>query len=346
MWCAVRAHRVGCQVVQWTILFLVLLASILIVLAEGSPSLFAQSAEASPMKVTLPQSAGVWTRSQPPKRIEAKEIFDYMDGAGELYLGYRFDHLDVYEYESPKDDNILVELYWMKSSDDAYGLLSGDWGGEAIDTGQGRTLGPARALYGAGLLRIWSGNLYARIMAYQETDAAKLAVLSLGKAIVEGRSNPAPPQLAQALPANVDKRFALRSDRSVFLRSHLVLNSVYFMSPENLLDLGLDCEVVAGPYSAGDAGQPKQVRLLLARYPSQAAAEKALAHFQTVYLAGKSGKPATGNNGAVSIEDGWAGFVLVGRGIGLVFEAPDEPSTRLFLENAKQALEKVEGLHE
>ena len=48
----------------------------------------------------------------------------------------------------------------------------------------------------------------------------------------------------------------------------------------------------------------------------------------------------------MSIEDGWAGFILSGRRLGLVFEAPDEPSTRLFLESSKQALDNVEALHE
>jgi len=59
-----------------------------------------------------------------------------MDGAGELYLGYRFDHLESYEYEVQSEKNILVELYFMKTADDAFGLLSLDWGGEPVDLGQ------------------------------------------------------------------------------------------------------------------------------------------------------------------------------------------------------------------
>jgi len=69
--------------------------------------------------VSLPKQAGVWTRPDTPKRIDAQTIFDYMDGGGELYLAYRFDHLDVYEYTSPDQGSILVELYWMRSPDDA-----------------------------------------------------------------------------------------------------------------------------------------------------------------------------------------------------------------------------------
>jgi hypothetical protein len=93
----------------------------------------AETLKASPMNVTLPQSVGSRTLSGPAKRIEPQAIFDYMDGAGELYLAYRFRHLDVYEYKNSGQSDILVELYWMDSADDAYGLLSGDWGGDAVD---------------------------------------------------------------------------------------------------------------------------------------------------------------------------------------------------------------------
>ena len=41
-------------------------------------------------------------RSDEPRRITEETIFDYMDGAGELYLAYRFGHLDVYVYAAPE----------------------------------------------------------------------------------------------------------------------------------------------------------------------------------------------------------------------------------------------------
>jgi hypothetical protein len=324
------------------VLCLVAVASVLACTMRG------ENSRAAPMHVNLPHSAGGWTLSGAPKKVEPSAIFDYMDGAGELYLGYRFRFLEVYEYTHAGESDILVELYWMDSADDAYGLLSGDWGGEAVDLASvERQAAPSmvRALYGAGLLRIWSGDLYARVMTYQESDTSKEAVLALGKAIAAGRPEGMAPWLVQRLPQAVGSAFALRTDRTVFLRSHLVLNSAYFLSSENLLDLGLDCEVAAGAYrrnSGAEAG--KEVHVLLVRYPSDAAARKALAHFQRVYLAGKS--VGAEDRGMVRLEDGWAGFFLSGNELGLVFEAPDEQSTRLFLDTWKQALDKVEALHE
>ena len=63
--------------------------------------------------MNLPKQAGAWSRPETPRRITAQTIFDYMDGAGELYVGYRFGHLDVYEYTAADQSlgTILVELY-------------------------------------------------------------------------------------------------------------------------------------------------------------------------------------------------------------------------------------------
>jgi hypothetical protein len=300
------------------------------------------------MKVTMPQSVDNWTLAGPPNRIKPDSIFEYMDGAGELYRGYRLQHLDVYEYKSPEQDDILVELYWMELSDDAFGLLSGDWGGAAVDladTAGQPAPGLPRALYGAGLLRIWSGPLYARVLSYQETDRSKQAVLALGRAIVAGRPALPAPQLVRILPQAVGAQHALRADRTVFLRSHLVLNATYFLASDNLLNLNLNCEAVTAVFrSASDGKQTKPVRVLLVRYPTADAAASALAHFAHVYLRGKT-LPRAGR-GAVAIEDGWTGFIASGRMLGLVFEAPDERTASDFLSAARTAAEHLETNHD
>ncbi len=40
--------------------------------------------------IELPKTVEVWKRPDSPKVVDASNIFQYMDGAGELYLGYRF----------------------------------------------------------------------------------------------------------------------------------------------------------------------------------------------------------------------------------------------------------------
>jgi hypothetical protein len=285
-----------------------------------------------PPAVALPESLDGWTRSPHPRRIEPAAIFEYMDGAGELYLAYRFDHLDVVEFASPTLGEILVELYWMRTSDDAYGLLSGDWGGEPVSL-KDPAPGP-RALYGAGLLRVWSGNLYARVMATRESEGSRRAVLAFGRAIVAGRPDPPPPRLATSLPLTVGPGLKLRPDSVCFLRSHLVLNSVYFVSQRDILGLGPTVEAATARYA--------KERLLLVRYVDAAAARLALEHFRAAYLP----EAPSGEAGFANIEDGWAGFRLSGRGLAIVFEASDREAAASLIAAAVQTIENLEASHE
>jgi hypothetical protein len=281
--------------------------------------------------VELPRTVDAWSRPDALRRIDAAGIFEYMDGAGELYLAYRFDHLDVAEYASPADGEILVELYWMRTSDDAYGLLSGDWGGESVALVDPPT--PPRALYGAGLLRLWSGDLYARVMATRESDASKAAVLAIGRAIVAGRSDPPPPRLAASLP-HAAAGSALRPDTVCFFRSHLVLNSVYFIAQRDILELGPHVEAVTARYG--------RARLVLVCYPEAHAARLALQRFRAAYL--PEAPPA--DAGDAHIEEGWAAFRLAGRGLALVFEAPSREEAASVITAAVHTLEILEASHE
>jgi hypothetical protein len=283
--------------------------------------------------VHLPETVEGWSRPAPWRRIEAGGIFDYMDGAGELYLAYRFDHLDVAEYASPDAGEILVELYWMGTSDDAYGLLSGDWGGESVALTEPAPSPGPRALYGAGLLRLWSDDLYARVFATRESEAARRAVLALGRAIVSGRRDQPPPRLATLLP-HTAAELTLRTNSVCFFRSHLVLNSAYFLSQRDLLNLGPNVAAVTARYGNN--------RLVLVRYPDARAARLALEKFRAAYLP----EAPAGASGSAKIEDGWAGFGLSGRGLALAFEAPDRGTAASLVAAAVREIETLEASHE
>jgi hypothetical protein len=303
-------------------------------------------------KVELPLRLGLWERPDLPRVITAKNIFEYMDGAGELYLGYRFKRLEVFEYTSKQQDSILLELYWMETPGDAYGLLSGDWGGEPVNLNREQTPVPLSvapswsALYGAGLLRLRSGNLYARIMAYQETTESKKAILELGQRIVAGRQSAQPPALAAVAPPVVASKWTLHADRLCYFRSHLVLNSMYFLSTGNILHLGPAVDAIISNYeNMPRPANQKDVRLLMVRYPSREAATQALSSFQQTYLE-KAGQKAIANAGLHQgfqlIEDGWVGYGFSGRDLALVFECPDEPTAQAFIHQSMQAFEKLE----
>lgn len=298
-------------------------------------------------KPILPKTVGLWTRPDSPRLVEAKNIFDYMDGAGELYLGYCFNHLEVYEYLAQSQKDIIVELYFMKSSDDAFGLLSLDWGGESVDLAPSSPEKAASALstwptalYGEGLLRLWSDNIYARVMAYQETPESKETVLALGRAIAKDRHNPPRPELLKSLPKSFQPNWTLRQDRASFFRTHLVLNSLYYLGQENMLDLDLISEAVTAPYERKDpSGSQTRLQFLLVRYADEKRARKALAHFHRDYLPEQPFPIKSGSSGKMMsvypIEDGWLGYIWQEKTIAFIFECPDQETARTIIDQLR-----------
>ena len=296
-------------------------------------------------RVKLPETIGFWTRADSARIIDSGNIFDYMNGAGELYLAYGFDHLEVYEYTSDRHESILVEVYVMHTSNDAFGLLSLDWGGEPVPIrstppfqSEPSVSPPARALYGGGLLRIRSGSLYARVMAYRETAESKKAVLSLGRAIAANRKTPAEPELLKILPKTMGPDWKLRQDRIGYFRSHLVLNSLYYLSHQNILRLDHSTEAVTAPYENRSlAGTPKRVQVLFVKYAFPGRAGKALADFHNAYLPEhqKGFDPGVTNKqtNVFKIEDGWLGYALDGAFLAVVFECPNRESAQLIIKH-------------
>jgi hypothetical protein len=306
---------------------------------------------------TLPKAVGSWTRPDAARIIDSSNIFEYMNGAGELYLAYGFDRLEVYEYTSDQHDNILVEVYFMKTSNDAFGLLSLDWGGEPVAIHTEKPLPPdprispsVRALYGRGLLRTWADTIYARIMAYRETAESKQAVLSLGRNIGEGREVSGEPPLLKILPQALESDWTLKKDRIAYLRSHLVLNSLYYLSHQNILQLDHSTEAVYAIYEklSGNSA-PKKVQLLFVKYANTERAFEALHHFHSAYLHDKeNNSDATGSEGRVkafNIEDGWLGYLRYGRCLAIVFECPDRQSAQFLLERINYNAIKKENTH-
>lgn len=282
-------------------------------------------------KINLPDTIKQWRLDGTSRLIDRSGIFDYMNGAGELYLGYHFDYLRVFEYRDVTGNDILVELYDMADSNDAFGLLSLDWGGEVL------TLMPPadfpHALYGKGLLRIWSNNLYVRIMAMKETPASREVILQLGKIIVSEQDNPMPPKLLSVLEPELGSGWTLRKERIGYFYSHLVLNSLYYLSHENILKLDHSTEAVIAAYErARKNRKPERIHLLVVNYPDHHRARKALRSFIESYLADRSSEKQpeaeNGGMGFCQIEDGWMGYRLLRRYLVLILGCPDQGTAR------------------
>ncbi len=318
------------------------LALLLFILLAGFFACFNFNGEQAMIKadsLNLPETLDGWKQEGRPQKITRETIFDYMDGGGELYLAYKFERLLVYKYLDGTDNEILVEIYEMKHPDEAFGLLSLDWTGEPVILNTGTGPLPSRpvcpsytALYGEGLLRARIGNLFLRILALRETPAVKKIILRLGETIAAGASQTTFPALLEVIRPAADSSWQIRKDKTSFFHSHLILNSLYYLSHQNILRLDPGCEALYTEWVQKDLPSKKSARLIVIEYPERQKAEAALAGFLEAYLREKAEGTAESygleKEKVVQLEDGWLGWKLSDNYLALVFEAPDEKSVK------------------
>ena len=99
------------------------------------------------LEALLPSEVGGWTATKKGGEYGRGNLFDYMDGTGEVYLAYDFRLLLVREYEKTSAPRIVAEVYEMSSSEDAFGIFCHDQEGKPVGIGQG-------GVYALGLLKL------------------------------------------------------------------------------------------------------------------------------------------------------------------------------------------------
>jgi hypothetical protein len=253
---------------------------------------------------SFPAEVAGWKWDGKESHYNRKTIFDYIDGAGELYIAYNFNGVKVRRYEKPDEPPITAEVYDMETSEDAFGVFSFERQDEEAGVGQGSE-------FGGGLLRFWKGKYFVSVFAEGQGKGAEAATLGLGKAIAASIRSVGPaPKLLDALPRN---KGGLVEKNIRYLRSHILLNQRFFIANQNILNLNPKTEAVLGQYAQGR----QKIHLLVIRYPSEPEAAAALQKFKKAYM------PEAGAQNAVQTEDKrWTAaeqrrsFVLVAFGAG------------------------------
>jgi hypothetical protein len=70
-------------------------------------------------------------------KYSSRTLFDYINGAAELYLAFGFRNLTARRFKKSAQPPVIVEPYEMASSEDAYAAFSFERQDEGIGIGQG-----------------------------------------------------------------------------------------------------------------------------------------------------------------------------------------------------------------
>ena len=263
----------------------------------------------------LPREINGWKAEAKDEVYDPQTIFDYINGAGEIYRAYNFKLLLARRFTKEGQPNIIVDLFKMESSKDAFGVFTHDLEGDDAGIGQGST-------YNGGLLSFWKGDVYVSLYSEEETEEAKNALFALGKVVASSiKEEGEMPDIVSLLPTE-----NLVEKSAHYFHNHLILNFHLYVSDENILLLDQESEAALGVYKEND----ERIYLLVVRYPDKDKISKAYDSFTKAYM------PDAADPGLDETEDQkWTAASIKKDFLVVIFNAPTDS-------HAKELIERVE----
>jgi len=225
---------------------------------SGKPSPAVRTAEA------LPAGAGSLRLSGPKTTYNgAGELWDYIDGEGDLYLPFGFVRVTAATY-TDGESQVAADLWEFQDPEGAYGAYAKDRQGEPVRIGdEGSALGSS----------VWARRGRYTIRVVNLGQAAPQDTLALARAAIDALGEePAPrPEICRRLP-----REGLDPQSVLYMRDESPLWNLDLAEqfvPEGTLGIEQGVEAAYGVYDLRDDGRP--AALLLVRYPDEARARRA-----------------------------------------------------------------------
>lgn len=261
----------------------------------------------------VPPNVAGWEVQDSVRTFDRRTIFDYIDGAGEVYLSYGFRDVTVHRFLREGSPEITVEIFDMGSAEDAYGVFTYARESESEGIGQAYE-------YRGSVLCFWQDRFYVCVTCYEQTAETKEVLPELARQIAERLPDDGSrPPLIDVLPA---EQRVEHSER--FFHLHSSLNYHYFVARENLLNMGPETRAVMARYTPGS------VRLLCVQYPEATAASAGFQGFADGFL------PESETGAPVPMENGlWTGARLIDRFVVVVFDATGEEQANNLLDSAE-----------
>ncbi|MFH1479753.1 MAG: alpha/beta hydrolase [Pseudomonadota bacterium] len=284
-----------CSLLQILIFFLFLGLT----MTAPLPDTYAQSM--NELHKALPKNIRGWGVAQEDRFYDRETIFDYIDGAGEVYRAYNMEQCLSRQYTHASAPSIVLDIFLMGSSKDAFGVFTHDQDGEGLEIGQG-------ALYRPGWLSLWKGPFFVSIYAEEETAQTKQMIKELGRTVASHiKTVNSMPDILSILPQEGLKKRSIR-----YLHHYIILNYHYYLSDENILTLTPETDAVLAEYER----HGETARLLIVFYPEEGAAKKAYGNFMKHYL------PEADTKGFLKIENGkWSAANQKGHLVAIVLDS-------------------------
>lgn len=127
----------------------------------------------------FPEIAG-WKQAGGILTFSPRKLYDYIDGAADLYLTYDFQELKVAEYQNKKRASVTVEIYRHKTPTDAFGIYSQ----ERLSSANFLNMG-AQGYIEKNILIFTQANYYVKINSFNTGAEDEEVLLTFAKKVAE-----------------------------------------------------------------------------------------------------------------------------------------------------------------
>jgi hypothetical protein len=204
-----------------------------------------------------------WKLVLPIGTYDEESIFDYINGAAELYFAYDFRAVAAAEYQNG-ETSIIVDVYDMTNPEGAFGIYSLN----RYSTANYVDIGNEGIMSGTNL-DFWKGRYFCKVYSFDMAEKYQGDVANFGdilaSEILEAGEEPA---VLGLLPQN-----GLVSKSARFFSRKLGLDNIRYVSEENVFNLSEETKGVVAEYHVGDS----EFETVVIVYPSP---DKAFAAFQ------------------------------------------------------------------
>jgi hypothetical protein len=245
-----------------TYLYTTILISLLFIVVNISAQI-----KPDPSK-NLPDNINGWSINEADRHFDNETLYDYIDGSAEMFLSFGFSKVFNRIYSRANQPDIIVDIFYMNSSYDAFGVFTHSVGKLEHEFGQ-------QSQKTDGAIIFWKSNYYVSILCHPETPESKEAISKLAGAVDKSINEAGHlPEIIKYLPKENLVEESVR-----YFRHYNWQNSHTFISNDNIFNIDQNTHGILARYKEKN----ENAIFLIIMYPNNILAESALKNFTDNY---------------------------------------------------------------
>ncbi len=243
-------------------LYTTIIISLLFIVANISAQI-----KTDPSK-NLPDNINGWSVIEADRHFDNETLYDYIDGSAEMFLSFGFSKVFNRIYSRSNQPDIIVDIFYMNSSYDAFGVFTHSVGKLEHEFGQ-------QSQQTEGAIIFWKSNYYVSILCHPETSESREAISKLAGIIDKSINETGPlPEIINYIP---NRNLVEESVR--YFRHYNWINSHTFISNDNIFNIDQNNNGILAQYKEKNGN----AIFLLIMYPDETSSASALNKFFESY---------------------------------------------------------------